>query len=77
MPVMVVARALGPLTTTPEGAPTDDAIHVIRALRSLVHGFVDLEINGGFGMPIDIDDSFDRAIDLFVSSLESPRSRLS
>ena len=32
------------------GIEPDDAIHVVRALRSYLHGFVDLERRGGFGM---------------------------
>lgn len=69
-PVRVAAEAMAAVSASDE-AITTDTIHEIRALRSLVHGFVDLEINGGFGMPVDIEDSFDRAIELFVSCLAS------
>jgi AcrR family transcriptional regulator len=40
----------------------DDAIDAIRALRSALHGFVMLETAGGFGLPVDIDRSFDRLV---------------
>jgi AcrR family transcriptional regulator len=40
----------------------DDAIDAIRALRSALHGFVTLETTGGFGLPVDIDRSFDRLV---------------
>jgi AcrR family transcriptional regulator len=40
----------------------DDAIDAIRALRAALHGFVTLETGGGFGMPVDIDRSFDRLV---------------
>ena len=40
----------------------DDAIDAIRALRSALHGFVTLEGSGGFGLPVDIDRSFDRLV---------------
>jgi AcrR family transcriptional regulator len=40
----------------------DDAIDAIRALRAALHGFVTLEAEGGFGMPVDIDRSFDRMV---------------
>lgn len=40
----------------------DDAIDAIRALRAALHGFVTLEAEGGFGLPIDIDRSFERLV---------------
>jgi len=40
----------------------DDAIDATRALRSALHGFVTLETTGGFGLPVDIDRSFDRLV---------------
>lgn len=36
----------------------DEAIHAARALRSALHGFVSLENSGGFGLDVDIDESF-------------------
>ncbi len=43
-----------------------DAVHAARALRSLVHGFTTLEIAGGFGLPYDLDESFQRLIKLLL-----------
>lgn len=40
----------------------DDSIDATRALRSALHGFVSLESSGGFGLPADIDRSFDRLV---------------
>jgi AcrR family transcriptional regulator len=51
------------------GLTGDDAIDAIRALRAVLHGFVTLEAGEGFGLPADIDRSFDRAIAGLVSSL--------
>jgi AcrR family transcriptional regulator len=48
----------------------EDAIHAIRSLRSIVHGFVSLEIAGGFGLPVERDASFHWLIHLFVTGLE-------
>ena len=49
---------------------TDDkAIHVIRGLRSLMHGFVSLELAGGFGIPLDVDESYRYLITTFVVGL--------
>ncbi|MFT7519222.1 MAG: AcrR family transcriptional regulator [Kiritimatiellia bacterium] len=39
-------------------APSD-VVHAIRALRAAVHGFVLLEISGQFGLPSDIEGSFE------------------
>lgn len=40
----------------------DDAIDAIRAYRSAVHGFVSLEAGGGFGLPVSVNQSFERLI---------------
>jgi AcrR family transcriptional regulator len=40
----------------------NDAVDAIRALRSALHGFVTLETGNGFGMPVDVDRSFDRLV---------------
>jgi AcrR family transcriptional regulator len=40
----------------------NDAVDAIRALRSALHGFVTLEAGNGFGMPVDVDRSFDRLV---------------
>lgn len=47
------------------------ATHAIRGLRSIVHGFVSLETAGGFGLPLDLDESFERLARLFVAGLEA------
>lgn len=40
----------------------DDAIDAIRALRAALHGFVMLEMDAGFGLPANINRSFDRLV---------------
>jgi hypothetical protein len=40
-----------------------DAVDAIRLLRSTLHGFVTLEISGGFALPQSVDASFDRLVD--------------
>jgi AcrR family transcriptional regulator len=47
----------------------DDLIDAIRALRSLVHGFVALEAAGGFGLKRDVDRSFDAALAVYLRGL--------
>jgi AcrR family transcriptional regulator len=49
----------------------EDTLHTIRAWRSVMHGFISLEVAGGFGMPLDRDESFRRLIALFVDGLEA------
>jgi hypothetical protein len=38
-------------------------------LRSIVHGFVSLEHSGGFGLPLEIDETFRRLLVSFLSYL--------
>ena len=51
------------------GLAGEDALHAVRALRSLVHGFSTLELAGGFGLPLDCDESFRRMMNLLVQGL--------
>lgn len=44
------------------GLAGEDAIHAIRAVRAALHGFVSLEVGGGFGLPEDVGVSFDRLV---------------
>ncbi|GAA3766194.1 TetR/AcrR family transcriptional regulator [Salinactinospora qingdaonensis] len=39
--------------------PEESMVDAVRALRSAMHGFVALETSGGFGLPQDIDHSFE------------------
>jgi AcrR family transcriptional regulator len=57
----------------PFNLETDDALHVIRALRSITHGFVTLEASGGFGMALDTDESYRRLVQMFVDGLATQR----
>ena len=47
----------------------DEAVHAVRGIRSAVHGFVALEAAGGFGMPVDVDVSFDRLVATLTAGL--------
>jgi len=49
----------------------DDATHAVRGLRSALHGFVDLERTGGFGLPVCLDTSFDRLVQALVAGLDA------
>ena len=47
------------------------AIDAARALRSALHGFVDLENHGGFGLPVDVDRSFERLVSALERDLQT------
>ncbi|MEJ2287483.1 MAG: WHG domain-containing protein [Deinococcales bacterium] len=47
----------------------DAALHATRALRSSLHGFVSLEAAGAFGLPLDLDLSFDHLVELHHAAL--------
>lgn len=53
------------------GLPDDSNVDAIRILRSSLHGFVSLELGGGFGLPDDLDRTFDRLVDVLVAGLEA------
>ena len=40
----------------------DDALHGVRIVRATLHGFVMLELGGGFGLPLDLDETFRRLV---------------
>ena len=52
------------------GLKGEDAIHAVRAFRSMVHGFATLEVAGGFGLPEDCDESFRRLVGFLVTGLQ-------
>ncbi len=44
------------------GLEGDDAVHAVRAVRAALHGFVMLEADDGFGIPLDLDESYARLV---------------
>jgi AcrR family transcriptional regulator len=57
-------RAVGTILAVLQGYGLEgaDAIDATRALRSALHGFINLEAAGGFGLPQDVDRSFDQLV---------------
>lgn len=53
------------------GLQGEPAVHAVRALHSLLHGFAALEQTGNFNIPIDPDVSLRLAIDAFLAGLQS------
>jgi hypothetical protein len=44
------------------GLEGDEAIHAARGVRSARHASLALESGGGFGLAVDLDESFDRVV---------------
>ena len=63
-PALLVAHAVEEL-----GLPADRWVDQVRAVRAGVHGFVELELGGGFGMPEDVEASFRYLVDALVRGL--------
>jgi AcrR family transcriptional regulator len=53
------------------GLEGDDAVHAVRLVRVALHGFVSLEVEGGFAMELSADDTFDRLIGLLDLGLRA------
>jgi AcrR family transcriptional regulator len=56
------------------GLEGDDAIHAARIVRSALHGFVTLETGRGFGLPLALDDSYGRLVEVLNRGLAPPRA---
>ncbi|MHB1330159.1 MAG: TetR/AcrR family transcriptional regulator, partial [Gemmatimonadales bacterium] len=63
--VAVIASALRSYDFTP-----DQTVDAVRAFRSAVHGFVLLELEGGFGLPRHLDASFDVLVRMLARGLQ-------
>lgn len=57
------------------GLSDAEAIHATRCLRASVHGFAVIEASGGFGLPPDLDESYERLIRMFISDLRRSKRR--
>lgn len=56
----------------PYGLSGPAAIHAVRGLRSIVHGFATLEQAGGFGLALDRDESFALLLRAYTAGLRQP-----
>ena len=54
-----------------------DQIHALRGLRSIVHGFGQLEANGAFQTKIDRNESFARVLQTFVDAVQAQGGKAS
>lgn len=51
------------------GLQGDEAIHAIRGLRAILHGFASLEAAGGYKMALDQEESFRRLVSAYLNLL--------
>ena len=58
------------------GLEGEEALHAIRGFRALVHGYIALEMAGGYKMDLDRDASYGRIIDTFLAGLNPPAQRV-
>lgn len=67
-------RAVAPVIAVLRGYELDEteAIHAARTLRAAIHGFVSLEAIGGFGLDVDVDESFVWLVERLAEALEAP-----
>lgn len=49
--------------------PDDRGVDAVRAVRAGVHGFVTLELGGGYRLPQDLDRSFAVLVDMLVAGV--------
>lgn len=47
----------------------DKALHFIRIFRSMLKGFMDLEVGGGFGMPLKLEETFELMLETLHSGM--------
>jgi AcrR family transcriptional regulator len=51
------------------GIEGDEALHLVRVIRSGLHGFVSIELGGGFGLPLSLDRSFALLTDSLIAAI--------
>lgn len=51
------------------GLTDSEVVHATRCLRSVAHGFASLEAGGGFGLPEDLDHTYDQLVAVVIAGL--------
>ncbi len=67
--VLAVLRGMGipkPMAHGGMAADPTAALHVVRALRAAISGFIEIERRGGFALALDIDSSFQVMLDVLI-----------
>jgi glyoxylase-like metal-dependent hydrolase (beta-lactamase superfamily II) len=52
------------------GFTGDEVLHRVRVVRAALHGFISIEAEGGFGMALSLDESFELVVQTLVAGLE-------
>ncbi|MFC0560137.1 TetR/AcrR family transcriptional regulator [Halalkalibacter alkalisediminis] len=52
----------------------EEALHVVRGLRSILHGFASLEQNGGFGLNLSTDESMSLLLDAYLLGIHTKQN---
>jgi AcrR family transcriptional regulator len=52
------------------GFTGDEVLHRVRVVRSALHGFVSIEAEGGFGLALSLDESFELMLQTLIAGLE-------
>ena len=55
--------------------PKKNVLNTIRTFRSFLHGFVDLEMKHGFGLPGNLDESFRFSVNVFLTGIQTHNHR--
>ena len=71
--VQVAERVVGAILAILHGygIEGEDAVDAARTVRSALHGFVDIERSGGFGLPRSLDASFERLVTTLDAGLRA------
>lgn len=57
------------------GLHDENAVHMVRVFRSMIHGFASLEAAGGFGLPLNLDESFRLLVQSYLQALSVQAAR--
>ena len=51
------------------GLTEDQKVHIVRTLRAFLQGFTSIEIHGGYGNPMSLNETFDFALKTILNGI--------
>ena len=71
--IAAAERAVEVLTATLRawGFAGEEALHRVRVVRSALHGFISIEAEGGFGLALSLDESFELMLQMLIAGLDA------
>lgn len=51
--------------------PEEQKVHLVRMFRGFLQGFLNVEIHGGYGNPVPVEQTFDFALDIMLGGIRS------